>query len=113
MALTLDSVVAELDGAGDLAGTCKAVSHGSLMGARGNSGVVLSQILRGMAGVLAESDQAGPATVAKAFEAGSAAAYQAVAKPVEGTMITVLREAAEGASAAAGTDGATLTSVLE
>ena len=52
MALTVESVVAELDGAGDdadLATTCKAISHGSLMGARGNSGVILSQILRGFA----------------------------------------------------------------
>ena len=51
MALTLESVVAELDGGADadLAATCKAISHGSLMGARGNSGVILSQILRGLA----------------------------------------------------------------
>src|SRR5438445_4486739 len=52
MALTLESVVAELDGAtddpanSDMVATCKAISHGSLMGARGNSGVILSQILR-------------------------------------------------------------------
>src|SRR3954465_1741635 len=50
MALTLESVVAALDDAGgDMAATCKAISHGSLMGARGNSGVILSQILRGLA----------------------------------------------------------------
>ena len=48
MARTLDAVVAELDGAnGEMESTCKAISHGSLMGARGNSGVILSQILRG------------------------------------------------------------------
>src|SRR5687767_7016118 len=50
MALTLESVVAELEAAAeDLASVCKAISHGSLMGARGNSGVILSQILRGIA----------------------------------------------------------------
>src|SRR3954462_9813282 len=49
MALTLESVVAALDGCDDMATTCKAISHGSLMGARGNSGVILSQILRGVA----------------------------------------------------------------
>ena len=56
MALTLRSVCEELDGAegADMAATCKAISHGSLMGARGNSGVILSQILRGLAEVLRE-----------------------------------------------------------
>src|SRR5262245_41493120 len=52
MGLTLDSVVTELEGAEPgMDTTCKAISHGSLMGARGNSGVILSQVLRGMAGV--------------------------------------------------------------
>ncbi|MGA1051507.1 MAG: DAK2 domain-containing protein, partial [Ilumatobacteraceae bacterium] len=56
MARTLDAVVAEMEGAdeGDLDATCDAISHGSLMGARGNSGVILSQILRGLAGTLKE-----------------------------------------------------------
>src|SRR5437764_15153390 len=48
MALTLESVVAELDGAESMAAVRKALSHGSLMGARGNSGVILSQVLRGL-----------------------------------------------------------------
>ena len=56
MARTLDAVVAELDGADpELGPTCKAISHGSLMGARGNSGVILSQILRGLAGTISEA----------------------------------------------------------
>ena len=56
MARTLDAVVAEMDGADadDLDATCDAISHGSLMGARGNSGVILSQIMRGFAGTLKE-----------------------------------------------------------
>ncbi|MFM7871845.1 MAG: DAK2 domain-containing protein, partial [Actinomycetota bacterium] len=53
MARTLDAVVAEMDQAAvEIEPTCQAISHGSLMGARGNSGVILSQILRGMAGKL-------------------------------------------------------------
>ena len=56
MALTLTAVAEELAGVdGDLAAVCKAISHGSLMGARGNSGVILSQILRGIAGVVADA----------------------------------------------------------
>src|SRR5436853_7809599 len=50
MALTLESVVTELEAAKDMPSVCKAISHGSLMGARGNSGVILSQILRGLSG---------------------------------------------------------------
>src|SRR5258705_7018769 len=65
MALTLESVCAELDGAdGDLASTCKAISHGSLMGARGNSGVILSQILRGVSDVVRDNEGADGLTVA-------------------------------------------------
>jgi dihydroxyacetone kinase-like predicted kinase len=58
MALTLESVVTELEGAGPaMADTCKAIGHGSLMGARGNSGVILCQVLRGLTTVLAEGDE--------------------------------------------------------
>src|SRR5437763_6498664 len=66
MALTLESVCAELETAEDgMPATCKAISHGSLMGARGNSGVILSQVLRGMAEVLRDGDGAdGPAFAA-------------------------------------------------
>jgi DAK2 domain fusion protein YloV len=102
MARTLDAVVAELDGASpELEPTCQAISHGSLMGARGNSGVILSQILRGLAGTLKDATDATAAKVAEALKAASSAAYQAVLKPIEGTILTVVRESAEGASAAA------------
>src|SRR3954462_10422520 len=58
MALTMESVVTEMDGCADeLAAVCKALSHGSLMGARGNSGVILSQILRGSAKACQESPE--------------------------------------------------------
>ncbi|HEX2576371.1 MAG TPA: DAK2 domain-containing protein [Aquihabitans sp.] len=103
MALTMESVVAELDGLpdADLPGVCKAVGHGSLMGARGNSGVILSQILRGFTQVVAAADVVDGATFARALEAAAAGAYEAVGNPVEGTILTVVREAAEGAAAAA------------
>jgi DAK2 domain fusion protein YloV len=118
MARTLDAVVAELDhAAAELAPTCDAISHGSLMGARGNSGVILSQILRGLAGTLREAGAvagagaAGGATVAAALRAASTAAYQAVLKPIEGTILTVVRAAADGAAATAD-GGGSLAAVL-
>ncbi|MBL8776159.1 MAG: DAK2 domain-containing protein [Acidimicrobiales bacterium] len=116
MALTLESVVAELDGAGpDMAATCKAISHGSLMGARGNSGVILSQVLRGLADVFAEHDECDAAAFVRALDAAAAAAYGAVMRPVEGTILTVVRESAEAATAHAAAEGdaLTLVSVLD
>ena len=107
MALTLESVCEELDAAeADIVATCKAVSHGSLMGARGNSGVILSQILRGIADVVAAAGDSGAdgGVVAAALRAAADAAYQAVMRPVEGTILTVVRESAEGAEAAGGGD---------
>ena len=103
MALTLESVVAGLDGAEDGAVT-KAVVHGSLMGARGNSGVILSQILKGLAEHLGAPDGAtaipGGARVADALQAASQAADRAVMRPVEGTILTVARDAAGAADEA-------------
>jgi uncharacterized protein len=107
MALTMESVMAELDGLGegpDMAAVCKAVSHGSLMGARGNSGVILSQVLRGLAGVFSESDQVDSDAMDRALTAAADAAYKAVMKPVEGTILTVARAVAEGAHQSAAAD---------
>jgi DAK2 domain fusion protein YloV len=102
MARTLDAVVEALDGVRpDMHETCQAISRGSLMGARGNSGVILSQILRGMAGVLDRAGDATGPTLAEAFRAAATAAYAAVLKPVEGTILTVVRAAAEAAEEAA------------
>jgi DAK2 domain fusion protein YloV len=113
MALTLRSVCEELDAAGgDMAATCKAISYGSLMGARGNSGVILSQILRGFAEVVRDGEQVDPPTFAAALGKAAEAAYGAVMKPVEGTILTVVREAAEEAAVAAG-DGRPLGEVLD
>jgi uncharacterized protein len=114
MALTVESVVAQIESSGalDMASVCQAISHGSLMGARGNSGVILSQILRGLAGSFRELEAVGPRDFAAALSASSIAAYGAVMKPIEGTILTVVRSAAEGASDAAGHDGSILD-VLE
>jgi DAK2 domain fusion protein YloV len=113
MARTLDAVVAEMEGASadDLDATCDAISHGSLMGARGNSGVILSQILRGMASTLKEHAEGSAHKVADALSAASVGAYQAVLKPIEGTILTVVRESAEAAKQASA-DGASLVEVL-
>ncbi len=72
----------------------KAISLGSLMGARGNSGVIMSQIFRGMAKVLEGKTQANAVELAQSLRAGSDTAYKAVMKPVEGTILTVIREIA-------------------
>jgi len=112
MARTLDAVVAELDKhPGALDETCNAISHGSLMGARGNSGVILSQILRGLSATLKSAREHGAAKVAEALKAASVAAYDSVLKPIEGTILTVVRETADAAVRAAG-DGATLAAML-
>jgi len=112
MSRTLDAVVAEMEAAPDeLIHTCNAISHGSLMGARGNSGVILSQIMRGIASTLKESTDADGATVAEALKVATDAAYQAVLTPVEGTILTVVRLSAEAAGAAAA-GGASLAGVV-
>ena len=101
MALTLEAVVNELEALGEdgleMAGVCKAVAHGSLMGARGNSGVILSQILRGMADAWKAKDSAGAPDVAIALVEASAAAEGAVMRPVPGTILTVAAETGEAA----------------
>jgi DAK2 domain fusion protein YloV len=75
-----------------------AVARAALMGARGNSGVILSQIVRGVAEVLAESPNGvDPPLTARALRGASDAAYRAVRRPVEGTMLSVIRELAEEA----------------
>jgi DAK2 domain fusion protein YloV len=100
MALTMDAVLAEVDrlpkGAG-LAEIAHAITHGSLMGARGNSGVILSQILRGLCEVIAAATTVDERLIGAALDRSVTVAFQAVRKPVEGTMLTVLRDAAAAA----------------
>jgi DAK2 domain fusion protein YloV len=104
MALTLESVTSELDAldAPDLEATCRAIAHGSLMGARGNSGVILSQLLRGISeGLSSGPSTPGPVELSEALAIADRLARDAVMRPVEGTILTVARGAAEGAQAAA------------
>lgn len=112
MSRTLDAVVTELEGADHaLESTCEAISYGSLMGARGNSGVILSQILRGLVSTLRTATPGSATKVAAALKAASVASYEAVLKPIEGTILTVVRETADAAQRAA-SDGATLAAML-
>ena len=102
MSLALRSVVEELDGKpDDMISVCNAIAHGSLMGARGNSGVIMSQILRGFSGVVADEATIDGRVLAAALTAAAKGAYTAVGKPVEGTILTVIRESAEAAANAA------------
>ena len=129
MALTVQAVLAELDERGAepvMADVCQAASHGSLMGARGNSGVILSQLLRGLAKVLGQQETVTGGQMARALRSASRAADEAVLRPVEGTILSVARAAAEGAERVVGaepsgtepsgtpaTDDVTLLTVLE
>jgi uncharacterized protein len=80
-----------------LAQVADALSFGALMGARGNSGLILSQVLRGMAEAAGGKRRAMGVDLVAAFSRGAETAYAAVAKPVEGTILTVAREAADAA----------------
>ena len=103
--LTMRSVTEAVDAApADMAATAKAMAHGALMGARGNSGVILSQLLRGLAEVLGEDETAGSEGVQRALIRAAELSYAAVAIPVEGTVLTVAREAAASAAELGATD---------
>src|SRR5450759_369529 len=94
MFLTMRSTMEEAQSCGEAgAGAMMAaMAHGALMGARGNSGVILSQILRGAARATKDAPTLDARSIADAFREGSVAAYQAVTKPTEGTILTVVRE---------------------
>jgi DAK2 domain fusion protein YloV len=117
MALTVESVVEEIgrrDGqiaADSMVAVADAVGYGSLMGARGNSGVILSQILRGLTEALRASEEVDTATLVSGLGLAASSAYQAVQNPVEGTMLTVVRAAAESAASAG--RGARLVDALD
>jgi uncharacterized protein len=97
--LTVRAVVEALEttSTADRVGLVREVSRAALMGARGNSGVILSQIVRGAAEELGAAEEVDAATIARALRAASDAAYRAVRRPVEGTMLTVVRALAEEA----------------
>lgn len=109
MHLTLQSVRRELDTCdeNDLHSVARAISYGALLGARGNSGVILSQLLKGFADAIGDLKRVSAAQLAHALQGAQKCGYRAVMKPVEGTILTVAREAAAGAR------GATPQAVLE
>lgn len=113
MTLTLESVVLELGTAQAMPEVCQAISHGSLMGARGNSGVILSQILRGLAETFRGHAAVDPGALTAGLRTAADAAYQAVMRPVEGTILTVVRWAAEAAEGARGKGASTLVDLLD
>lgn len=113
--LTVEAAVRALDDLPEGCGlpeTTRALAHGALLGARGNSGIILSQLVRGIATAVAERGAGepegdartsmGPSGLAAALARAADMAYEAVAKPVEGTMLTVARAAADAASGAVG-----------
>ncbi|MDD3223990.1 MAG: DAK2 domain-containing protein [Clostridium sp.] len=99
MSMTFRSAVNEIKGMQDkgIGEIAKQLSKGALMGARGNSGVILSQILRGMAKSLEGLDEADSTEFANCILEGSKSAYKAVMRPTEGTILTVVRAAGEKA----------------
>lgn len=113
MLLTMQAALAAIHAAADEGTTgtgplAAKLARGAMMGSRGNSGVILSQILRGFARGLGDRPTFGGAELVVALREAAATAYRAVQQPVEGTMLTVIRVAAESAEAAAATDPALL-----
>ncbi len=115
MHLTLQSVRRELDIADTtkMSDVARAISYGSLLGARGNSGVITSQILKGFSEVIKNASELTPALLAQALEEGSKTGYKAVMKPVEGTILTVSKGVAEGARKALEGGAESLEAVMQ
>lgn len=100
MTMTVVSAVREVTGLGENAemkAICKAISSGSLRGARGNSGVIMSQLFRGFCKIARDSSEVSVALCADAFDKAVETAYKAVMKPKEGTILTVAKGAADKA----------------
>ncbi len=114
MMLTVQAAIQELkkDTDNSVNSLAKSISLGSLMGARGNSGVILSQLFRGFAKGVEGKEVITSVDFARALQEGVDSAYRAVLKPVEGTMLTVAKEAAKAATNAARRDK-NIISVLE
>lgn len=100
MALTMRGALEALDGISpgvDASEVAAKLAYGALMGARGNSGVILSQFFRGFASGLGTAEEVDGRDIARALEGSRETAYKAVMRPVEGTMLTVIRAAADAA----------------
>ena len=115
MLLTMRSTIEEAYRAPDrsAAAVARAMAKGALMGARGNSGVILSQILRGLAQNLAAKESFNAADLASALQESSVMAYKGISNPVEGTMLTVIKDVAKAVAAEVASNGRDLLSVME
>ena len=115
MLLTMRSSIEEAYRAPDRSASAvtQAMAKGALMGARGNSGVLLAQIWRGLAQDLAEKDSFTGSDLADALQQASEMAYKGLSNPVEGTILTVIREASSSAQACAAGGSVDLLSVME
>lgn len=115
MLLTMRAAMEEASRSSDgsAATVAQAIAKGSLMGARGNSGVILSQIFRGLAQGLAGKRSFNGKDLAKALQQSSDFAYKGVTKPVEGTILTVIREAATAAQAKSSSKNVGVLSIME
>ena len=115
MMLTMNAAWNEINALGErnLAKMANAVAQGALMGARGNSGVILSQIWRGFARGLGEAETLTPELLASAFNSARDTAYKGVVRPVEGTILTVIKETARAVEQAVHNGETDLIRLLE
>ncbi len=115
MLLTMRSTIEEAYRAPDhsASAVAHAMAKGALMGARGNSGVILSQILRGLAQKLTEKESFSAADLIDALKESAAMAYKGISSPVEGTMLTVIKDVAAAAQAEAASNGKDMVAVME
>ncbi|MBL7127240.1 MAG: DAK2 domain-containing protein, partial [Dehalococcoidales bacterium] len=115
MLLTMRSTIEEAYRAPDhsASAVAHAMAQGALMGARGNSGVILSQILRGLAQGLSEKESLNATDLASALQESSAMAYKGMSNPVEGTMLTVIKDIATAVQAEAAGNGGDMIAAME
>ncbi len=115
MLLTMRSSIEEAQQTGNSSASevAQAIAKGALMGARGNSGVILSQIWRGLAHGLQDKQSFGGSDLAEALQQASVMAYKGISNPVEGTILTVVREASEAGQAQVNDGSDDLISVME
>jgi DAK2 domain fusion protein YloV len=115
MLLTMRSSIEEAHQTGDssVSAVAQAIAKGALMGARGNSGVILSQIWRGLAQGLQDKKSFNGSDLAGALQQASTMAYRGISNPVEGTILTVIREASEAGQAQVDSGSDDLISVME
>jgi DAK2 domain fusion protein YloV len=115
MLLTMQSVMSEVERAQGTTASeiVQAMAKGALMGARGNSGVILSQIMKGFATALKGKEKFGSYDLVDALEQGSIAAYAGLIKPREGTMLTVIKDAARAAKNGVAQNGHDIVALME